>query len=143
MTRANLNIDEEIKIQFLNAQDKCNIRMLMIKINNEQLILNHIIEKVATAEIDFETILISNITEDQAAFVLYCLTDARTITQEWLLLLWIPDNCRVRDKMLYSSSCQDLKRSIGLGYLLLLLILLLVIVLLVVLILLSNYSRCI
>ncbi len=33
-----------------------------------------------------------------------------------MMLTWIPDGCRVRDKMLYSSSTQDLKRALGLGF---------------------------
>jgi hypothetical protein len=34
----------------------------------------------------------------------------------WVLIAWVPDNARVRDKMLYSSSRDDLKRALGLGY---------------------------
>jgi len=34
----------------------------------------------------------------------------------WVLLAWVPDAAKVRDKMLYSSSRDDLKRSLGLGY---------------------------
>lgn len=34
----------------------------------------------------------------------------------WVLLAWVPDTAKVRDKMLYSSSRDDLKRSLGLGY---------------------------
>jgi twinfilin len=33
-----------------------------------------------------------------------------------VLIAWVPDDCKVRDKMLYSSSREDLKRSLGLGY---------------------------
>jgi twinfilin-like protein len=38
------------------------------------------------------------------------------VTAKWVLLAWVPDNSRVRDKMLYSSSREDLKKSLGLGY---------------------------
>ena len=31
-------------------------------------------------------------------------------------MAWIPDNCKVRDKMLYSSSREDIKKALGLGY---------------------------
>lgn len=33
-----------------------------------------------------------------------------------MLIAWVPDDCKVRDKMLYSSSREDLKRSLGVGY---------------------------
>ncbi|CAM9294263.1 unnamed protein product [Laminaria digitata] len=34
----------------------------------------------------------------------------------WLLVAWIPDDAKVRAKMLYSSSKQDLRQGLGLGF---------------------------
>ena len=34
-------------------------------------------------------------------------------SKKWLLIAWVPDGCKVRDKMLYSSSREDLKRILG------------------------------
>jgi twinfilin len=54
---------------------------------------------------------------NEATLIVFCL-DSRSqgTPAKWVLLAWIPDDCKVRDKMLYSSSREDLKRSLGLGY---------------------------
>jgi twinfilin-like protein len=53
---------------------------------------------------------------DDAAFALIH-TSLNGVDQpnkaEWLLVTWIPDNARVRDKMLYSSSKEHLKKELG------------------------------
>ena len=56
--------------------------------------------------------------EKEACLVVFFLSDALDAGKgkSWLLLAWVPDGCRVRDKMLYSSSREDLKRSLGLGH---------------------------
>lgn len=43
-------------------------------------------------------------------------SSAPPVQLQWLMVTWIPDGCKVRDKMLYSSSREDLKRTIGMGY---------------------------
>lgn len=50
--------------------------------------------------------------------MVYCMDNTRESQEpsKWSLVAWIPDNCRVRDKMLYSSSREDLKKALGLGY---------------------------
>ena len=125
MARANLNIDAQINDQFILAQDSKNVRILKIKILGENLTLDNVILKSNTAEDDFNTILIEYLERDHAAFILFCLTDDINSTsasavqidhQDWLLIAWVPDTCRVRDKMLYSSSREDLKKSLGLSY---------------------------
>lgn len=57
-------------------------------------------------------------TDDEAALVVFCSDDTREAGEpsRWILVAWIPDNCKVRDKMLYSSSREDIKKALGLGY---------------------------
>lgn len=49
---------------------------------------------------------------------MFCSDDTRVAgdSSRWVLVAWIPDNCKVRDKMLYSSSREDIKKALGLGY---------------------------
>lgn len=44
------------------------------------------------------------------------LTGNLCASKRWMLVSWVPNDCKVRDKMLYSSSREDLKRTIGLGF---------------------------
>lgn len=116
MARANLHILSEVKERFLQAQEERNVRILKLKIQGEDIIVDQAIERVGLAQEDFDTLLQRNLVENQASFALFCLTDDPVDTLSWVLIAWVPEGCRVRDKMLYSSSREDLRMNIGLGY---------------------------
>ena len=116
MARANLTISNEVTEEFLQAQESRSIRILKIKIEGEALKLDGKLNAVGSPKEDFDTILRDSLSETQALFLIFSLADAPTDPQSWLLLCWVPDGCKVRDKMLYSSSREDLKRTLGLGY---------------------------
>ena len=56
------------------------------------------------------------LSNDQAAFVLFNLSCSSPSSPlpKWLLVSWVPDLSKVRDKMLYSSSVTHLKKTLGL-----------------------------
>ena len=114
--RANLNVSPQVTEEFVNAQESRNVRIMKIRIEGENLVLGNVILKEQSAAEDFDVLLVSSLEDSEAAFILFCLTDDPQAAQNWLMVTWIPDGCRVRDKMLYSSSRDDLKRKIGLGY---------------------------
>ncbi|KAJ1396961.1 hypothetical protein B484DRAFT_458792 [Ochromonadaceae sp. CCMP2298] len=120
MARANLNIETQINEEFLRVQETRDVRIVKVKIEDERLILDGLISKVGSAREDFDSVLLDALDDAQASFALFNLTDDTgtvfTTALSWLLVAWVPDGCRVRDKMLYSSSREDLKRSLGLGY---------------------------
>jgi twinfilin len=70
-----------------------------------------------SAQEDFENGLTTSLTETSAVLVVFC-AEERSASHpcKWILIAWVPDNCKVRDKMLYSSSREDMKKSLGLGY---------------------------
>lgn len=115
MARANLNISPQIDEEFLRAQETHTVRILSVSIEAENLVLSGTVDKLSTAANDFDTILLDYIKEDSASFILFNLSDDVNASQTWLMITWIPDGCRVRDKMLYSSSREDLKKHIGIG----------------------------
>lgn len=116
MARANLNIQTQINEEFLRSHDSNDIRLLKVKIEEENLILDGVVSRAATPAEDFNTILLDSVQDNQASFILYRVADDATESGPWVLIAWVPDGCRVRDKMLYSSSKEDLKRSIGLSF---------------------------
>lgn len=115
MARANLNIQQAIIDSFLAAQDSKNVRIIKIRIQGEDLVLEGAWDKQGSATEDFDQMLPATLSENEACFSLFS-TSNNTESQQWILVAWVPDGCRVRDKMLYSSSREDLKRSLGLGY---------------------------
>jgi twinfilin-like protein len=117
MARANLNINPEIFESFQAAQDfASNIRSLKIRISGENLELEGIVHRQSDNASDFN-LLKETLSTTDANLVIFCVDDnSEGKNLSWLLFSWIPDACKVRDKMLYSSSREDLKRSLGLGY---------------------------
>ena len=91
-------------------------RCIKVLIEGETLILSSIIPRVTNAQEDFDSLATSTLDANQATILLFCLSDQAIEKQNWLLLSFIPDGCKVREKMLYSSSREDLKRAMGLGF---------------------------
>lgn len=115
MARANLNIETRINEEFLRAHDGSAVRLLKVKIEDENLVLDGVVSRVSSPAQDFDTILLDSVQDNQAMFIIYRAADEIGESSPWVLITWVPDGCRVRDKMLYSSSKEDLKRSIGLS----------------------------
>ena len=121
MARANLSVDVSVSDAFVRAQEfGSNTRLLKVVIETatEKLVLSSTGARQGTAEEDFASVLVSSVDDSNAALLLFCLTDGGEpgAAHDWLFLSWVPDGAGVRDKMLYSSSKEDLKRSLGQGY---------------------------
>lgn len=116
MARANLNLKQEVIDAFVNSQDDQSVRLIVVKIREEDLVLDSVISKVGNAQEDFSGILPQQFRNDTASFGLFRISDEVTSGAQWALIAWVPDGCRVRDKMLYTSSREDLRRGLGLGY---------------------------
>lgn len=119
MARANLSVDLAIIDAFLAAQEcGSSTRCLKIGIVDEKLVLQSLGTRTSSADKDFENVLLSSVSDTEAALILFSLseTEAGKANNMWLFLAWIPDCSKVREKMLYSSSKEDLKRSLGQGY---------------------------
>lgn len=117
MARANLNVSQQLQSEFQKAQEPSSkIRAVKAVINEEEISFASSLTIERTAEHDFNALVLSILKETEAAMILFRLgDDAKDKTKKWLLIAWIPDGCKVRDKMLYSSSRDDLKRNLGLG----------------------------
>jgi twinfilin len=117
MARSNLNISTLLTEAFLTAQNFSNgTRCIKVLIEGEDLILSTITTRVGSAEADFDRLASTVLKENGATILLFCLSDQDAEKLNWLLLPFIPDNCKVREKMLYSSSRDDLKRALGIGF---------------------------
>ena len=116
MARANLSVSPEITESFHSAQEgTSSIRALLVSIVDESLVLGGSMEKNGGEAEDFVR-LKEHLKENSASLVLFSRDSAEGVTKKsWILVSRIHDNCNVRDKMLYSSSREDLKRSLGVG----------------------------
>lgn len=116
MARANLIVTQGVLDSFLAAQETRDVRILKVKIVGEEMVLEETITRQSDVESDFNHLLVISLSETEACFALFCNSDENHGPLEWTLVAWVPDGCRVRDKMLYSSSREDLKQYLGLGY---------------------------
>lgn len=118
MARANLNISKQLLDAFQSANDtRSQVRALKVGILNEDIILSSTMSVTnVSAENDFNVKLKGQLSEKDACLILFRLANtADDHSKKWLLISWIPDNSKVRDKMLYSSSREDLKKGLGLA----------------------------
>jgi len=113
----NFNIQQQLFDTFSTAQnDSSNVRYLKVIIEDETIILSSTVNRRHAADIDFDTILVPTLRPTEAALYIYSLKDHFLSSDGWLLLVVIPDECKVRDKMLYSSSKEYLKKQLGLQF---------------------------
>ena len=134
MARANLTVDNEVVAAFKAAQEPTsNIRYLQIEIadGKEEMSLAASVEKTGDCQSDFEfDALVPALLPDKACIIMFRVDStidapsgddaaASTVFQGqgkaeyWLMLCWTPETARVREKMMYSSSREDLKEALG------------------------------
>jgi twinfilin-like protein len=117
MARANLTVSKEVQESFIAAQEESSVvRALKIRITDEEMVLSSVADASGSTEEDFNSVLVGILGATEASIVLFCGSDVTLRGKRWILVSWIPDGCRVRDKMLYASSREDLKRTLGIGH---------------------------
>jgi len=125
MARANLVIADELTSAFTSAQDaSSDVRAIKVSIAGETLICSSSHARVNdSAEADWDAVLLGDgiIEENNACIVFYCIQDNKESvfasvtaeTKKWCLICWVPETSAVRSKMLYTSSREDLKKTLG------------------------------
>lgn len=125
MARANLVIAEELNAVFANAQDAgSDVRAIKVSVAGETLVCSSSHARINdSAQADWDAVLLGDgvIEENVACIVLYCIDDLTASvftstaagTKKWCLICWVPENSAVRSKMLYTSSREDLKKTLG------------------------------
>jgi len=117
MARANLFVSEELRNSFVAAQDDRSVRWLRATIDRETIALLE--QRAGSPSVDADFDALSDVLQENgASFVLFCEDEDQSAdaARRWILISWVPDLCRPRDKMLFSSSRENLKRTLGIGY---------------------------
>ncbi|KAF4040438.1 Cofilin/tropomyosin-type actin-binding protein [Phytophthora infestans] len=114
MARANLLLSAELERAFADAQSG-KLRFVKVSIEGESFVLSAAGPASSEPRNDVEQLVTSNLNAEQAAFVLLC-PDTNVAALRWVLLAFVPESVSVRDRMLYSSSRDSLKKQLGLNY---------------------------
>lgn len=114
MARAVLHLDAELERAFADAQSG-RVRFVKAKIEGEAFVLAGSAPATSDPHVDCARLAGGALSADEAAFVLLCL-DVNVAALRWVLLAFVPEDANVRDKMLYSSARESLKKQLGMNY---------------------------
>ncbi|CAL1705028.1 unnamed protein product [Somion occarium] len=104
-----ITVSNDLTQAFSDAVESKAVRFLKISIRNECLVPDDSIAPIGTLEEDLDTL--GNILEDNVpAYILVRLDDPPS---EWLAVSYVPDSAKVRDKMLYASTRNNLTKALG------------------------------
>ncbi|KAJ7349164.1 hypothetical protein DFH08DRAFT_864589 [Mycena albidolilacea] len=103
-----IGVSPDLSAKFSRAVDDKQTRFLKVSIQNESLVHDLSVPVRGSLEEDLGQ-LDEIIHEDIPAYLLTKLDDST----EWLVIYYVPDTAKVRDKMLYASSRASLLKSLG------------------------------
>ncbi len=86
------------------------VRLLKIQIEDNSMVVKTSVKKEGDEKNDFASVG-GVLDEDVPCYILFKMD--KTTREGWLLANWVPENTKVRQKMLYASSRETLKKEIG------------------------------
>lgn len=89
-----------------------NIRFIKVTIENEVLTCNTAVDAKGTYDQDF-SLLPAYLHPTTPCFILYKLSESSSESVQFLLMTYVPDNARVREKMLYASTRASMTKELG------------------------------
>ena len=104
--------DDDLKARIADCKSSENVRVMKIKIENEQMIHQKSCGPVSDFSGDFS--LLDSIVDDSSPCYLMLRTDiSNNYGFEWILITYVPVSSKTREKMLYSSTKPAIKREFG------------------------------
>jgi len=103
-------VSSALKESFGQAVSDSNVRFVHAQIVNEEIVPIQSYNKRGNWEDDLEQVT-SILKTDQAAYIIY-----RLDVPSWSIMCYVPDRCKVKDKMLYASTQANLKNQLGNSY---------------------------
>jgi len=103
-------VSQSLKETFGNAIIGSQVRLIKVIIDNEELVDAASKNQKGNFEQDFN--LIPELLEkDKACYIIYILEQSKSV-----LFCYVPDKCKVKDKMIYASSRSNLKQNLGTNF---------------------------
>ncbi|KIJ22805.1 hypothetical protein M422DRAFT_786342 [Sphaerobolus stellatus SS14] len=104
-------IHDDLKHAFATAQRDPSIRFLKLAIRDEHIVLDSSVPAQGDLSSDLAQ-LQDMLQDDVAAYILARLDDA---SSQWLAISYVPDTAKVREKMLYAATRNNLTKGLGSG----------------------------
>jgi len=113
--QSGIGVANELNDAFGTARQGSSTRWLKAQIREETVVLVKTQSVSNSLEHDFGT-LKSELLPKTPCYILFRLDSKNSLGFEWLLLAYVPDGSTVRDRMLYASSRDTVKRQLGATY---------------------------
>ncbi|RHZ88592.1 hypothetical protein Glove_22g100 [Diversispora epigaea] len=111
--QSGIRVSQELADLFANSVAKGDLRIIRVSIINESLVSNGTQNVTGLWDSDFAKVR-EFLDEEKPCYILYRLdSKSSTGNYEWLFLAYVPDNAKVRDKMLYASTRATLTKDLG------------------------------
>mmetsp|Transcript_3326 Transcript_3326/g.7841 ORF Transcript_3326/g.7841 Transcript_3326/m.7841 type:complete len:341 (-) Transcript_3326:71-1093(-) len=101
----------ELVSEFAKAKDDASVRFIQVAVEGTVLVSKRVGPKEADTAADLQG-LKKHLEPTTPSFIVLRLDDAEA-PGDWLLVMFVPDEGKVREKMLYASSRDALKRDLG------------------------------
>jgi len=108
-------VADELENAFAKARTEGGIRFIKVLIDNEQLVSSGRPQPQNGTQKEDWVHLSSALEPKKPCYVLYKL-DSNSEATQWVLLSWVPDGSPVKDRMMYASTRDALKKQLGLTY---------------------------
>ena len=108
-------ISGSLRDAFAEARSDPGTRAVKVSIVNEEMVPVLRIAKHGSDADDFR-LLAEQALPKQPCYFLVKITDAVTGNDQWVFIVYAPDNSGIKDRMLYASSRETCKKSLGSGY---------------------------
>jgi len=108
-------VSDELENAFAKARTEGGVRSIKVLIDNENLILGGQPNPLTNSMKDDWNKLSSSLEAKKPCYYLFKL-DTTDQASQWVLLSWVPDGSPVKDRMMYASTRDALKKQLGLSF---------------------------
>ncbi|KAJ1964984.1 Twinfilin-1 [Dipsacomyces acuminosporus] len=117
--QSGIRVSEALSAAFVDALENSSVRAIKVGIVSESLEPTNVLEIQGSFEQDL-TLITSLLQDEEPCYLLVRLdsTDAtaQALSDKWLFATFVPDNAKVRDKMLYASTKATVTKMLGESY---------------------------
>jgi len=110
-----LPVSAQLEDVFAKARTTGGIRYVKVVIRDESLVPDGTEPLTSDTQADFRKVS-ALLKPKTPCYVLFRLDSQNTLGYQWLLLAYVPDGSTVKDRMLYASTRDSLKKQLGKSY---------------------------
>ncbi|XP_033114603.1 twinfilin-1-like [Anneissia japonica] len=110
-----ITASQELKNFFASSKADENVRAIKVKIDSEKesMEVAESFNVRGTWEDDYDNAVLPMLKDKESCYIIFRLDTKNDLGFEWIFILYVPDFCQVRDKMLYASTKSSLKTEFG------------------------------